>query len=348
MATKRALVISGGGSKGAFAVGVLKRLLQVFPALNFNSYVGTSTGALIAPLAAMGEYNLLEHLYSTQTTDKIIKKLNLGDRLNQHSIFDANPLWELIQNYYNDERYAKLQLSGKVIYLTTVCLQTSELVVFTNNRNAAASKHYKTQFIVSADHFRKAVMASACQPVFMPPIKVNLKVPGAVRPNDQFVDGGVREYAGVQIAIDDAADEIFTVLHSTGENVLLDKEFKTIFPILQQTIDIFTEDVAKNDLIIPQQFNEALEYIDAVKRKMKMAGMDAIEIEDFFRIRGKENPFEDKKPLKLYSFRPASPLGGGPGGLTFDSVEMKRMMNAGEQATKDFIAALPSKDITWG
>ncbi len=28
---KRALVISGGGSKGAFAVGVLKQLFNVFP-----------------------------------------------------------------------------------------------------------------------------------------------------------------------------------------------------------------------------------------------------------------------------------------------------------------------------
>ncbi len=49
----RALVISGGGSKGAFAVGIVKRLLENYPNLKFDMYVGTSTGSLIVPLLAM-------------------------------------------------------------------------------------------------------------------------------------------------------------------------------------------------------------------------------------------------------------------------------------------------------
>lgn len=343
----RALVISGGGSKGAFAVGVIKRLLAQFPHLVFDMYVGTSTGSLIAPLAAMGAYDLLEELYTTQKTSDIIKKDNIGNRLSEHSIFDATPLWNLIEKYYTDANYDILQASGKKIYLTTTCLQTSELVVYTNNVNAAKSKHYEVKQVTNAKHFRKAVMASSCQPVFMPPIKVDLGIPGATNPNHQYVDGGVREYAGIQMAIDNGATEIFTILLSTGDKVIVDTEFKTIFPILQQTIDIFTEDVGKNDLIIPNQFNEALEYIDAVKRKMKRAGIDDVSIEDYFTIRGKENPYENKQPLKFFTFRPPSPLGGGPGGLTFDPVEMKQMLATGQQAGSDFIASLNPGDITW-
>ncbi len=343
----RALVISGGGSKGAFAVGVIKRLLKEFPNLGFDIYVGTSTGSLIAPLAAMGAFDLLEELYTSIKTSDIINKGNLGDRLTQHSIFDANPLWQLIEQYYNDDNYQILQQSGKKIYLTTTCLQTSELVVFTNESSPAQSQHYEVRTLVNADHFRKAVMASACQPVFMPPIKVNLKVPRELHPHYQFVDGGVREYAGLQMAIDNGATEIFTILLSTGQKVLLDTEFKTIFPILQQTIDIFTEDVGKNDLIIPGQFNEALQYIDAVKNKMKKAGIAEATINEYFKIRGDGNPFENKQPLKLYNFRPDKPLGGGPGGLTFDSVEMKKMIAAGQKVGNDFIASLKPSDITW-
>ncbi|RYY50336.1 MAG: patatin-like phospholipase family protein [Chitinophagaceae bacterium] len=343
----RSLVISGGGSKGAFAVGVIKRLLKEYPQLEFDSYVGTSTGSLIVPLAAMGAYDLLEELYTTQKTENIITKSNLGDRLNQHSIFDANPLWSLIEQYYNDDNYQLLQDSGKKIYLTTTCLQTSELFVFTNDPNPAQSENYEVRTLVNADHFRKAVMASACQPVFMPPIKVNKKVPGAPAPDHQFVDGGVREYAGVEMAIDNGATEVFTILLSTGQKVIVDTEFKTIFPILQQTIDIFTEDVGKNDLIIPSQYNEALVYIDAVKKKMLKAGIDAAAVKEFFRIRGKENPFEDKLPIKFFNFRPKEPLGGGPGGLTFESAEMKKMIAAGQKVTNEFIAGLQPGDVTW-
>ena len=343
----RALVISGGGSKGAFAVGVIKRLLKEYPNLDFETYVGTSTGSLIAPLAAMGAYDLLEQLYTTIKTSDIINKGNLGDRLAQHSIFDANPLWRLIEKYYNDQNFEILQQSGKKIYLTTTCLQTSELVVFTNEANPFVPKHYEVRTIVNADHFRKAVMASACQPVFMPPIKVNLKVPGELKPHYQYVDGGLREYAGIQMAIDNGATEIFTILLSTGQKVVIDTEFKTIFPILQQTIDIFTEDVSKNDLIVPDQYNEALVYIDAVKRKMQKAGIDPLKVDEYFRVKGKENPFEDKKPIRLFTFRPQVPLGGGPGGLTFDSAEMKKMIAAGQKVSNDFIASLSSDDITW-
>ena len=343
----RALVISGGGSKGAFAVGVLKRLLQEYPNLNFDTYVGTSTGSLIAPLAAMGNYDLLEELYTTIKTSDVITKGNIGDKLNEHSIFDATPLWSLIEKYYNDANYELLKQSGKKIYLATVCLQTSELVVFTNDANAAIPKYYEIKQIESAVHFRKAVMASACQPVFMPPIKVNKNLPGEANPNFQFVDGGVREYAGVQMAIDNGATEIFTILLSSGQKVIVDAEFETIFPILQQTIDIFTEDVAKNDLIIPQQYNEALEYIEAVKKKMKRLGVDAAQVNEYFKVKGKDNPYEDKVPIKLFTFRPEAPLGGGPGGLTFDSNEMKKMIAAGQKVTNNFIAALNPADITW-
>ncbi len=343
----RALVISGGGSKGAFAVGIIKRLVKEYPNLNFDTYVGTSTGSLIVPLAAMGKYDLLEELYTSIKTSDVINKGNLGDKLSEHSVFDATPLWNLIEKYYNDDNYELIQQSGKKIYLATVCLQTSELVVFTNDVNAAIPKYYEIKQITSATHFRKAVMASACQPVFMPPIKVNKNIPGEPNPDFQYVDGGVREYAGVQMAIDNGATEIFTILLSSGQKVIVDAEFKTIFPILQQTIDIFTEDVGKNDLIIPQQYNEALEYIEAVKKKMKRLGVDAAQINDYFKVKGKENPYEDKLPIKLYTFRPEAPLGGGPGGLTFDSDEMKRMIAAGQKVSNNFIAALNPADVTW-
>jgi predicted acylesterase/phospholipase RssA len=343
----RALVISGGGSKGAFAVGVIKKLLSDFPNLQFDIFVGTSTGSLIIPLVAMGEIELLEDLYTTQTTDKIIKKFNIGDRLNQHSIFDATPLWNLLSEYYSDENYNKLVNGGKKVYLTTTCLQTGELVVFTNEPAPAPQKFYETQELVSADHFRKAVMASACQPVFMPPVKVNLHVTDAAREHQQFVDGGVREYAGVQVAIDKGATEIFTILLTPDTSETVQDEYKTIFPILQRTIDIFTTDVGKNDLIIPQQYNEALEYIEAVKRKMKRAGVPAQQVNDYFTIRGRENPYEDKIPLKLFTIRPGGPLGGGPGGLTFDPEEMKGMVQNGELQAGDFVASLDPEDITW-
>lgn len=343
----RALVISGGGSKGAFAIGILKRLFREYPNLDFDIFVGTSTGSLIVPLVAMQEMTLLEKLYTTQKTDNIVLQGRLGDRLNTHSIFDASPLWDLLLANYTDKRYEKLVQTGKRLFLTTTCLQSGELVVFTTDAAHGTPPHYTLTSLSDANHFRKAVMASACQPVFMPPIKVNKDLPGEANPGFQFVDGGVREYAGIQMAIDAGATEIFTILLSPDEKSIDNKEYKDLFGLLQRTIDIFTDDVGKNDLIIPNQYNEALEYIDAVKKKMKRSGVSNDQVNEFFRIRGRENPYEDKLPIRIFTFKPTAPLGGGPGGLTFDPVEMKTMIKKGEGSANDFIAALNPADITW-
>jgi NTE family protein len=344
---KRALVISGGGSKGAYAVGVIKQLSQLYPALSFDIYVGTSTGSLIVPMAAIDEIALLEEIYTTQKKGTIVKELRIGDRLNTDSIFDANPLWDLINKHFTDARYNELLVSGKKLYINTTCLQTEELVVFTNDTDAVSTNGYAIRQIINADHLRRAIMASACQPVFMPTIQINKNLPGNPEKNFQYVDGGVREYAGIEMAINAGATEIFTILLSTENSQQQNKQYMDIFGLLQRTIEIFTTDVGKNDLTIPRQYNEALKYIDAVKRKMVNDGISRDDVNRYFTIRGRESPYEDKVPLKLFTIRPDQPLGGGPGGLNFDMAEMKVMLAKGITGANVFKDSLRPGDITW-
>ncbi len=344
----RALVISGGGSKGAFAVGVLKKLFSDYPALDFDIFVGTSTGSLMVGLVAIKEMVMLEKLYTAQKTENIVLEGRLGDRINDVSIFDASPLKELLGKNYTDDKYNAIKASGKKIFLTTTCLQTGLLEVFTTADDPGEAKDYEVKKVVDAEHYRRAVLASACQPVFMQPIKVNINLAGDAEQNFQYVDGGVREYAGIQMAIDNGATEIFTILLSPEKEESTDtSEFKDLFSILRKTIDIFSDDVGKNDLIIPDQYNEALQYIDAVKKKMLRNGISSDQVKEFFTIRGRESPYEDKVPIKMFTFQPTEALNGGPGGLSFDPVVMKDMIKKGTVVAGDFIAALDPKDITW-
>jgi NTE family protein len=333
---KTALVISGGGSKGAFAVGVVRELANSFPDINFDILVGTSTGALIVPMVASEELDLLERLYTTVKTEDIIIKGNIVTRvLGDVSLFDAKPLGNLLKEYYNEARSNAILQSGKQIYLATVCLQTGKAVYFATQTPPIVTD-YEVVKLNNVDEFRRAVMASACQPVFMQPIEVKK---GSL-PLRQYVDGGVREYAGIQLAIDAGAEEIFVILHSAGGDEPDEKMFDSSLNVLFKTIDIFTADVGYNDLKIPAVYNRALRYIDAVKQKMKTAGVPAAKIDEYFNIPF-NNPFTGKKPIKIHLIRPNSPLGGGPGGLTFDSAEMKRMLAKGRTQLSDYMANLP-------
>ena len=80
---------------------------------------------------------------------------------------------------------------------------------------------------------------------------------------------------------------------------------------------------------------------------MKRLGIDDAQVNEYFKVKGEDNPFENKVPIKLFTFRPSAPLGGGPGGLTFDSDEMKRMIASGQKVSNDFIAGLNPADVSW-
>ncbi len=71
----KALVISGGGSKGAYAGGVAQYLMQE-EGQNYDMFLGTSTGSLLVPHLAAGE---IEKIYKVFTN------------VNQRNIFSINP-----------------------------------------------------------------------------------------------------------------------------------------------------------------------------------------------------------------------------------------------------------------
>ncbi|SFC76405.1 Predicted phospholipase, patatin/cPLA2 family [Zunongwangia mangrovi] len=71
----RALVISGGGSKGAFAGGVAQYLMEA-EKKKYDLFLGTSTGSLLIPHLAEGNISKVYDLYTN---------------VNQRKIFSLNP-----------------------------------------------------------------------------------------------------------------------------------------------------------------------------------------------------------------------------------------------------------------
>ncbi len=71
----RALVISGGGSKGAFAGGVAQYLIEELK-INYDLFVGTSTGSLLISHLALNKVQKVKEVYTS---------------VNQQSIFNSCP-----------------------------------------------------------------------------------------------------------------------------------------------------------------------------------------------------------------------------------------------------------------
>jgi len=91
----RALVISGGGSKGAFAGGVAEYLMQE-QGRKYDIFVGTSTGSLLIPHLSIGAIDKVKEIYTN---------------VNQRTIFSLNPF---VIKYKEDREYVSIN------YFTTV------------------------------------------------------------------------------------------------------------------------------------------------------------------------------------------------------------------------------------
>jgi len=71
----KALVISGGGSKGAYAGGVAEYLIKE-EGRNYDMFLGTSTGSLLIPHLAAGKIDKIHKVFTN---------------VNQNNIFSLNP-----------------------------------------------------------------------------------------------------------------------------------------------------------------------------------------------------------------------------------------------------------------
>src|SRR5712672_1048562 len=171
----RALVMSGGGAKGAFQVGALRHLIKDL-GLDFQVIAGVSTGSLSAALLAQGkgpeglieQYDRLESLWlSIRSNDDIYKKRFLGKLLLlffRDSIYSSEPLRKKLSDSVNLE---KLHTSGKELRIGSVCFETGAY------RTASQED----------DAIREWTLGSSSMPLMFPPVRIGAST---------AVDGGVR------------------------------------------------------------------------------------------------------------------------------------------------------------
>jgi NTE family protein len=333
----RALVISGGGAKGAFAVGALKFLMQE-RGLEFDMLAGTSTGALIAPMiAAKGKDALaaLEEEYTTVKTGDILDglpALRLAE--GKPSLHGSGPLRKRIERHITDDVFKALSTSAKRMAVTTVDLRDGKLVYYQTGTPLVPTDDTLVP-VTSREQLVSAIHSSTSIPFFMPPV-VNSRPD---HPDDGYVDGGVREYVPIEIAIDAGADEICCIILAPtfDKRPLYEKRFGNVLDVAQRAVDLLSEEVGASDLKLSRLYNAACKYVGAVRAKLLADGVSAATVDAAFGQGVVPNPFAGKRVVKLCVVRPERPLLGDT--LKFDPTEMKANLQYGfECASKQWDA----------
>ncbi|MBW3520446.1 patatin family protein [Flavobacterium sp. NKUCC04_CG] len=241
----RALVISGGGSKGAFAGGLAEYLLTV-QKREYEILIGSSTGSLLVPLLSIGETQKLKKVFTSVTQSDIFNicpfiitekngvfktKINhfgvLKTMLKGKKTFgESKNLRDLIGRTMTAADYSKIQQSGKDVIVTVSNLSSMQV-------------EYKNVRDCNYDDYCDWVWASTSMVPFMSLVNKN---------NFDYADGGMGDLVPIYQAILKGATEIDIIILKNDTQTKA--PIKNAFVLTSRVFEFMLNQIATDDLIL--------------------------------------------------------------------------------------------------
>jgi len=236
MNKKRALVLSGGGNRGSFELGVLKYLINE-KGYRYDTLIGVSVGALNASFLSQ---------YDKKDQDKgVIELEKLWRSIEQKDIF--NP-WD--NSYFKTAIYS---LTGKKPSILDNA-PLKKLIEKTSFRDfnkldvkllVGVTELYTSKFLVIDNHnlqIKDYIRASASIPIIFQPIEIN---------GIQYVDGGIRNNTPLKSILETGEYEYVDVIILVPKDEDLKRDFhklNNIYTIGYRTIEILAHKILHSEV----------------------------------------------------------------------------------------------------
>lgn len=223
-----ALVLSGGGARGAYQVGVLRQIARQHPELSFPVITGVSAGAINATFIAShpGEFpdatDELAELWSELSTSRVMRSdipslltnalriagnvVSGGSRIAPpvRGLVDTKPLRVFLTSVV-DSRAIQAKIDAgrlEALAVSATSYRTGDSITFVQGRPelemwSRFRRHARAERI-TVDH----VMASAAIPLFFP---------GCLVDGEYFGDGSLRQTYPLSPAIHLGADRVLAI-----------------------------------------------------------------------------------------------------------------------------------------
>ncbi len=310
----RALVLSGGGVRGAFQAGAVHRLAESGTG-GWQVVCGVSAGALNALLISQDLLDEMLRLWQEQARRGLTAFrsrldaaalavhavapgiLTYADVQAMDGLFDNRELAEILDPFTAGlER--RLEELGRQLRVGVVCLQTGEYVAADPVRD------------VRAEEITDLVMASTAIPLAFDPVELHLLRDGLACSGRrcQFVDGGTRNVTPLADAIHAAASSgielegIDVVLCSPLDPAGAAHEFHGLLEIGLRSEDILLNEIYRNDVELFRRAN----LLAAIRARLAAeTGSGAALAGDVIQAMERHGiPIDSYRPLDLRILRP--------------------------------------------
>ena len=290
---KTALVLSGGGARAAYQVGVMKAIAELLDSDCANPFpiiCGTSAGAINAATLATNAdcftrgVAQLEHIWGTLQSEKVHRvgyNQLIGSTLKllvsffrsgitygrPMSLLDNTPLYHLLLENIN------LQYLPKFIeqkYLHALCItalgyQSGQSISFFQGSTEIESWKRSHRIGVQTELTHKHLMASSALPALFPAVKIN---------REYFGDGAMRQTSPMSAALHLGAEKLLVVGVSGRRNLgsLPVQRANTVYSpslaqIFAQLLNSAFVDSMEEDIDMMQRFNRFTEDMNETKRQ---------------------------------------------------------------------------------
>lgn len=208
----RALVISGGGSKGAFAGGVAQFLIE--EAKNqYDIFVGTSTGSLLISHLALGKIDKIKDIYSSVDQDSIFNNCPFIIKKKHGSEIISMNHWNILKNFlkgkktFGESKNLRKLIGNSVTKKEFALLKkSSKDVVVTVSNLSLNQVEYKSINDFTYEEFLDWIWISSNYTPFMSLVRKN---------GCEYADGGLGSLVPIEEAIRRGATEVdVVVLHT--------------------------------------------------------------------------------------------------------------------------------------
>lgn len=243
----RALVISGGGSKGAYAGGVAQYLIQE-EGRKYDLFLGTSTGSLLVPHIAAGKIDKIHDVFTNVRQNNIFSvdpfKVHKRDDREFVSINFLNSLWQFIKmkRTFGEskalKRYIKKHFSEEEYNLIKT---TKEDVVVTVSNLSKNRVEYKSIKDFTYEEFCEWIWVSCNYIPFMSLAKID---------GFEYADGAFGCVVPIREAIQRGATEIDAVVLESENMEYMKVLGKNPFSLMLNLFGHLLDQVEKSDILI--------------------------------------------------------------------------------------------------
>ena len=205
---KKALVLSGGGTRGSYQNGAIHALRRL-KMDNWDLVTGTSIGALNAALIVQKDYRAMDRLWHTLTQDRIVNgaisvDMDISDMLNDRQLVpfirefikekgaDITPMIHNITELFDEERF----FASETDFGCVVCQMGSRKPVFV------------TKEMMRGNGIDWLISTASAYPAF----------PVHHFAEGDFIDGGYYDNLPIDLALRMGAEEIVAIDLSSNPN----------------------------------------------------------------------------------------------------------------------------------